>query len=517
MQLADSELVAAALRGEQSGIAGIYDRYADRLNNYAWSVCRSHADAGDIVQDTFVTASQRLGQLRDPERLRPWLYAIARNHALRVIKQRQRVGVDSEIDMITDFPQPDNGLDAQQLVWSAAAGLDEKDRDILSLHLREGLDGEDLAAALGVKPNAANVALFRVRERLEHAVGALLLHRFARGACADLDTMMAGALTPLIRKRATRHIESCDACQDGRRRIGSPAALFAAMPAALAPAALRDTVLTSWGSANLPLDAEIQSWRTDGFPEGSSIAPTAPPPASSAASSAGSPIASSAALRSPDQGVRRARFAAAAGMVAVVAGFGLYAAFRSTPDTPTQIATTDSTSAAELAVAVPTTLDETPATVLARPESEPETTIPVAVAEPTPTTQPNPTSTTPTVPPTTQATPPTTAPAPTTTVAEPAPPPVILPVNVAVLEFECTDMIRVRLLVTGGSVDPTVTVRSVRNASVTDYALTESLSEPSIYEAELEVLENPHQITAIAESGADSTTELLSDSCGQIG
>jgi len=78
MPATDTDLVAAALRGDQSGIAAIYDRYADRLHNYAWSVCRSHADASDVLQDTFVTASQRLGQLRDPERLRPWLYAVAR-------------------------------------------------------------------------------------------------------------------------------------------------------------------------------------------------------------------------------------------------------------------------------------------------------------------------------------------------------------------------------------------------------------------------------------------------------
>ena len=524
----DTELVAAALRGEQAGIAGIYDRYADRLQNYAWSVCRSHADASDIVQDTFVTASVRLSQLRDPERLRPWLYAIARHQALRVIRERKRVEVSSEIDMTTDFPQPASGLDAQQLVWDAAAGLDPKDRDILSLHLREGLDGEDLAAALGVKPNAANVALFRVRERLEHAVGAVLLARFARGGCDELDTMMADQLTPLIRKRAARHIEKCDDCQEGRRRIGSPAALFAATPAALAPAALRETVLSSWGTAPSPA-AEIPAWRKDGFPDGTAVHPTAGPQTRSAAGR------STAGRSTADASVRRARFAAAGGIAVVAIGVAFFALLRPAPDTIDQLASSDAPAALDATtIAPPLGSAAAPA-----PAELPTTTGAVRANEPAPPppTQPNlptadappttPQSTSPTTPPATA--PPTTVAPPTTEPGSPSPfPPIAQPpadqpevavadsVSLSVLEFECAAVITVRLLVSGTS-DPTVTIRYERNVFVLDVELTESATEPNIYEGELEVREGQHRITARARVGSASDSELLAESCGQIG
>lgn len=551
MSLTDSDLVAAALRGDPVGVAGMYDRYADRLHDYAWSVCRSHADAADIVQDTFVTGSQRLGQLRDPERLRPWLYAIARHHALRVIKQRERVEVDSEIDMITDFPEPDSGLDAQQLVWSAAGGLDAKDRDILSLHLREGLDGEDLAAALGIKPNAANVALFRVRERLEHAVGAVLLARFAKGACADLDTMMSAELTPLVRKRATRHIEGCDACQDSRRRVGSPAALFAAMPAALAPAALRDTVLSSWGVAGTAPEVGIDSWRTDGFPDGSSLAPpvTGPGPVDSISTSMAptSGVMSAPptvlpvvpAVASGERAVRRARLAAVGGIAAVVIGVGLFAALRSGPAGSTQVASLDSapsTTAAgpgtALAVAPTTTVAGTvlPVNDDVAITTPPPTTAPPTAAAPTtatPTQPATPTTGAPAAPTTIQ--PATTEPSPVPTTASPAGPVFEQPVfegpdefaadsvNISVLEYECGGVMTVRLLVSASS-EPVVVVRyEAGGVVVQDVELEESATEPNVYEGELEVFESDRRITARASAGSAFDSELLDPACSRIG
>jgi DNA-directed RNA polymerase specialized sigma24 family protein len=44
---------------------------------------REPADAADVVQDTFVIAAPRLSALRDPRRLRSWLYTVARNECLR--------------------------------------------------------------------------------------------------------------------------------------------------------------------------------------------------------------------------------------------------------------------------------------------------------------------------------------------------------------------------------------------------------------------------------------------------
>src|SRR5579863_9394636 len=86
----DSEVVASIVAGDALGLAAAYDRYADPLYTYCRTLLADPADAADAVQDTFVIAASRLGQLRDRDRLRPWLYAVARNEALRILRSRPR-------------------------------------------------------------------------------------------------------------------------------------------------------------------------------------------------------------------------------------------------------------------------------------------------------------------------------------------------------------------------------------------------------------------------------------------
>src|SRR5208282_1398390 len=82
----DSEVVASIVAGDALGLAAAYDRYADPLYKYCRTLLSDPADAADAVQDVFVIAASRLDGLRDPSRLRPWLYAVARNESLRILR-----------------------------------------------------------------------------------------------------------------------------------------------------------------------------------------------------------------------------------------------------------------------------------------------------------------------------------------------------------------------------------------------------------------------------------------------
>jgi len=86
----DAQLVTAYLAGDRSALAGIYDRFADSLYDTAAAMLRDRHEAADAVQDVFLIAAERLGQLRDPERLRPWMFAILRNEVYRRTKRRGR-------------------------------------------------------------------------------------------------------------------------------------------------------------------------------------------------------------------------------------------------------------------------------------------------------------------------------------------------------------------------------------------------------------------------------------------
>jgi RNA polymerase sigma factor (sigma-70 family) len=246
----DAELVRAATAGDRGAFAAIYDRYADRLHDFCWGLLRDRDEAADATQDAFVVAADRLGQLRDPERLRPWLYAVARSQALRRIRARSREAPEEEM---TDLPDPTTGpeqaaerSDLRRLVWDAAAGLSDRDRALLDLHLRHGLEGTELAQAMGIEPGHAYVLLSRLRDQVERSLGAFLVARLGRASCPELSTMLSGwdgRFSPLVRKRVARHVDACEVCEPARRRLASPLALLAAVPPMPAPAHLRARVL----------------------------------------------------------------------------------------------------------------------------------------------------------------------------------------------------------------------------------------------------------------------------------
>jgi RNA polymerase sigma factor (sigma-70 family) len=251
--LSDADLAVAAAMGDREAFAGIYDRYADRLHDFCIGMLRDRNAAADCVQDTFCTAATRLDSLRDPDKLRPWLYAIARNEALRCIRARRREQPSDELpDATSSEPGPD-ALAARselaELVAQAAGGLSDRDRTVLELTYRHGLDGPELAEALGVSAAGARTLTHRLRETVERSLGALLVVRSARAGhgCAQLASAIQdwdGQFTVLTRKRVTRHIDSCLTCEAARAKLVNREALLGASAVFIpAPDGLRKRTL----------------------------------------------------------------------------------------------------------------------------------------------------------------------------------------------------------------------------------------------------------------------------------
>lgn len=250
----DAELVRASAAGDRMAFAGIYDRYADRLHDFCAGMLSDRDGAADCVQDVFCIAATRLPQLRDPDKLRPWLYSIARNEALRRIRDRHRETPSDELpDAASGEPGPDTmaaRTELADLIADAAGGLSDRDRSVLELAFRHGLNGPDLAEALGVSPSNANTIVHRLRDTIERSLGALLVARRVRniGGCPELAGIIDGwdgHFNVLMRKRISRHIESCDNCDDERRRLVTPAALLGAAPVFIpAPQWLRERTLS---------------------------------------------------------------------------------------------------------------------------------------------------------------------------------------------------------------------------------------------------------------------------------
>lgn len=267
----DAELVVRARAGDRDAFAAIYDRYGDRLHDFCWSMLRNRDDAADATQDAFVRVVEKLGQLRDPAMLRPWLYSIAKREALARLKVRQRQVPD---DSVPERADPSAGPETtagehelRDLVWAAAAGLGDRDRVLLDLHLRQGLDGAELADAAGVPTRNVYVLLGRLRQQVERSLGALLVARLGRADCTELDAILAGwdgRFSALVRKRVARHVDGCDTCGERRRTAASPLALLATVPAMVAPPELREIVLRSFDASDYHADGSGGSTGSSG-------------------------------------------------------------------------------------------------------------------------------------------------------------------------------------------------------------------------------------------------------------
>ena len=148
------------------------------------------ADAADAVQDTFLVATAKLHSLRDPGKLRAWLYTVARNECLRRLRAGHTL---SALEEAPDLPTQTGEVgiateraELQELVRAAIDGLNPGERDLIELSLVADLDGDELADALGVSRNYAHARLSRARSQLERSLGALIVARTGRTACPDL-------------------------------------------------------------------------------------------------------------------------------------------------------------------------------------------------------------------------------------------------------------------------------------------------------------------------------------------
>jgi RNA polymerase sigma factor (sigma-70 family) len=257
--------------GDRAAFAEMYDEYADPLYGFCVTLLRDRDEAADAVHDAFLLAAQRIGQLRDLERLNAWLFAIARHVCFRKLERRKRTTptlVNTDAIVLDEDPIASlTAEEASALVWQAADGLADRDRAVLFLNMHEGLDGADLADALGVVQSNPYSLLHRAKSQLERAIGVLLVARTGRSDCAVLATMLDGwdgALTPLLRKRLARHIDECVVCQGTKSRV-RPLAGLAAFPL-LRPTRADALERRDYLDIASRQPAPKERWRGDGFP-----------------------------------------------------------------------------------------------------------------------------------------------------------------------------------------------------------------------------------------------------------
>jgi RNA polymerase sigma factor (sigma-70 family) len=242
----DSEIVAAIVAGDADGLAAAYDRYAAPLHAFCCSLLTEPAGAADAVQDTFVIAAARLAGLRDRDRLKPWLYAVARNECRRRLRARHPDDPGGVSDDAVDFGIDLERAELREVVGCVIAALNPSEREVIELSLRQDFGADDLALALGVSGSQAESLAAGAGRQFEKSLGALLVARTGRVYCAKLDELLEGwdgQPTALLRKRLNLHIQHCRICSARRDRELAPAMLLSVLPVTAIARGLRQQVL----------------------------------------------------------------------------------------------------------------------------------------------------------------------------------------------------------------------------------------------------------------------------------
>ena len=169
---ADVELVERIRSGDGAAFEALYRQHASRLYNLASRMTGAKGEADDLLQDIFLLAYRKIGSFRGESSLGTWLYRLAMNHCLDVLRSRQtRMGQQTES---LDEPDADpvaspvpilsevNRIDLER----AIASLPPACRAAFLLHDVEGFGHQEVGTMLGVSDGTSKSQVHKARMRI---------------------------------------------------------------------------------------------------------------------------------------------------------------------------------------------------------------------------------------------------------------------------------------------------------------------------------------------------------------
>ena len=193
----DTELVARARGRDEAAVRAIMASNNRRLYRIARGILRNDSEAEDVVQETYFRAFTHLDDFRGDSSLATWLARIAMNEALgRLRRQRPSVDLDSLAPgvleaQIIQFPlsapseDPEKSMAQRQIQHVVEHAIDELPdafRIVFITRVIEGMNVEETADILGLKPETVKTRLHRartmLRDNVEKKIGPVVLEAF---------------------------------------------------------------------------------------------------------------------------------------------------------------------------------------------------------------------------------------------------------------------------------------------------------------------------------------------------
>jgi RNA polymerase sigma-70 factor (ECF subfamily) len=188
MEVEAGGAVERARSGDSDAFRLLVEQHSRSIFRLAFRMTGNEQDAEDVVQETFLRAYKQLDRYEARSSFSTWLFRIASNYSLDLIRMRKRHedkrerGADEERDILQSIPMntpgPDRIVYGAQVRDRVNAALDElsaQERAAFVLRHFEGLSIEEIGASLGTGTNATKHSIFRavqkLRKNLEPVVG----------------------------------------------------------------------------------------------------------------------------------------------------------------------------------------------------------------------------------------------------------------------------------------------------------------------------------------------------------
>ena len=143
------------------------ERCADSMYRVAWRLTGNSGDADDLVQESYIQAWQKIDSLRDPDRMRSWMFAILRNQFLKSVRKKKPVA-SSEMESVVDHRSEESELEENvDVVQQAIKQLDEDQRMPILLVSMEGLSVDEASEILQIPRGTVLSRMHRGRQKLK--------------------------------------------------------------------------------------------------------------------------------------------------------------------------------------------------------------------------------------------------------------------------------------------------------------------------------------------------------------
>lgn len=164
------DLVAKCKQGDSQSYAALYARYAQPMFNTSLRIVNNRSDAEDVLQEAFSSAFQYLGDFDYSSTFGAWLKRIVVNRSIDMLRRRKALIVD--IEELERYSEPDEEPVEDTSKWKveqvkrSVSTLPNGYRTVITLHLFEGYDYEEIAVMMGVTATTVRTQYHRARKKL---------------------------------------------------------------------------------------------------------------------------------------------------------------------------------------------------------------------------------------------------------------------------------------------------------------------------------------------------------------